>query len=60
MTQGERFLEKCLTTNVELEPWPYQILTDTLSTEVFDKFAMQCKEKLNFPTTELHHILPKN
>ena len=60
MTQGERFLEKCLTTNVELEPWPYQILTDTLSTEVFDKLAMQCKEKFNFPTTELHHIFPKN
>jgi|TARA_R100000030_G_scaffold82725_1_gene65565 hypothetical protein len=60
MIEGKRFLDKCLSAKVELEPWPYQILNDTLSQDVFDKLKNQCKEKFNFETNELHHIFPKN
>ena len=60
MTEGERFLDKCLTTPVELQPWPYQILNNTLSDSVFAKLEKECKEKFNFDTSELHHIFPRN
>ena len=35
MSEGERFLDKCLTTKVGLRPWPHQIINDTLSQEAF-------------------------
>ena len=58
MNEGERFVNKCFDTEVQLQPWPYQILNDTLSKTVFAKLKTQCKEKFNFPTKELHHIFP--
>ena len=60
MNEGERFVNKCFDTKVELRPWPYQILNDTLSNEVFAKLKSQCKEKFNFATKDLHHIFPKD
>ena len=32
MSEGQRFLDKCLEATVAVDPWPYQILNDTLST----------------------------
>ena len=60
MTEGERFLDKCLTNTVAMDPWPHQIIEQTLSKSVFEKLQEQCKDKFNFPTTELHHIFPRN
>lgn len=58
MTEGNRFIEKCLTTDVIYNPWPHQIIRDTLSKNTFIKLRDQCVEKLNFETEELHHIFP--
>tara|TARA_B100000214_G_scaffold373965_1_gene355506 strand:+ start:5294 stop:5914 length:621 start_codon:yes stop_codon:yes gene_type:complete len=60
MTEGKRFLDKCLQTKVITSPWPYQILDNTLSKDTFTKLEQQCVEKFNFETKELHHIFPKN
>lgn len=60
MTDGNRFLDKCLATEVIAEPWPHQILQDTLSDDLFKKLQQQCVDKFNFPTQELHHIFPRN
>tara|TARA_R110002020_G_scaffold34077_3_gene104056 strand:- start:902 stop:1522 length:621 start_codon:yes stop_codon:yes gene_type:complete len=60
MTEGKRFLDKCLATEVANNPWPHQIILDTLGQDTFEKLRQQCVEKLNFKTTELHHIFPKN
>ena len=60
MSDGNRFLDKCLATEVIAEPWPHQILQDTLSDDLFKKLQQQCVDKFNFPTKELHHIFPRN
>ncbi len=60
MIEGERFLDKCLLTEVITDPWPHQILQDTLSNQMFEKLQQQCIDKFNFPTKELHHIFPRN
>ena len=60
MNEGERFVNKCFDTKVELQPWPYQILNNTLSDRVFAKLKNQCNEKFNFETKDLHHIFPKD
>ncbi len=60
MSEGQRFLDKCLEATVAVDPWPYQILNDTLSSGTFDKLKQQCIEKFNFETNELHHIFPRN
>ena len=60
MGDGARFIEKCLNTEVKLEPWPYQLIENTLSAETFANLKQQCNEKLNFKTSELHHIFPKD
>ncbi len=60
MIEGNRFLAKCLETEVTADPWPHQILHDTLSDELFKKLEQQCIDKFNFPTKELHHIFPRN
>ena len=31
MTEGQSFLNKCLSTPVDLIPWPHQIIDDTLT-----------------------------
>ena len=56
----ERFISECLTTKVDLNPWPHQIIQDTFSIETFTKLRKQCEEKLNFETKELLHIFPND
>ncbi len=58
MSEGARFVDKCLTTEVQLEPWPYQIINDTLSNDAFNKLRASCDANLKHETTELHHIFP--
>ena len=41
MIVGERFLQKCLNTDVLHDPWPYQIIEDTFSLDVFEKLKNQ-------------------
>ena len=31
MTQGQRFLDKCKQTQINPNPWPHQIIEDTLN-----------------------------
>ncbi len=56
----ERFISECLTTKVDLNPWPHQIIQDSFSIETFTKLRKQCEEKLNFETKELLHIFPND
>ena len=56
----ERFISECLTTKVDLNPWPHQIIQYTFSIETFTKLRKQCEEKLNFETKELLHIFPND
>jgi|TARA_B100001564_G_scaffold268260_1_gene229870 hypothetical protein len=58
MSVGERFLQKCLNTEVLHNPWPYQIIEDTLSTDVFAKLKKQCEQQLEIKTDKLIHIHP--
>ena len=58
MSVGERFLKKCLNTEVLHDPWPYQIIEDTLSTYVFAKLKKQCEQQLEIKTDKLIHIHP--
>ena len=58
MSAGERFLQKCLNTEVLHDPWPYQIIEDTLSTDVFAKLKKQCEQQLEIKTDKLIHIHP--
>ena len=46
--EREKFLENCLTSEVVHDPWPHQVLNNTLSTDTFTKLQDQCIEKLNF------------
>lgn len=58
MSAGERFLQKCLNTEVLHDPWPYQIIEDTLSKDVFAKLKKQCEQHLEIKTDKLIHIHP--
>ena len=58
MSEGERLVEKCLATEVELKPWPYQIINNTFSDEAFAKLQKECDTNLKLETTQLHHIFP--
>ena len=58
MSEGQRFLDKCTSTDVEHNPWPHQIIENTLSENVFYKLKNQCEEKLKDKTDKLIHILP--
>ena len=57
---GQNFVDKCINTDVITTPWPHQIIENTFDESVFEKLKAQCIEKLNFPTTELVQIHPKN
>ena len=59
MSEGKRLVEKCLATEVELKPWPYQIINDTFSDGAFAKLQKGCDTNLKLETTELHHIFPE-
>lgn len=60
MSEGNKFIKKCLETKVNLDPWPHQIISDTISTELFTKLQSECVNNLNFKTDKLHHIFPKD
>ena len=49
MLQGKNFLNKCLTTSVETNPWPHQIIDDTFDKNVFDRLREQCEHKYSKP-----------
>ena len=57
---GQDFVDKCISTDVITTPWPHQIIENTFDKSVFEKLKAQCIEKLNFPTTELVQIHPKD
>jgi hypothetical protein len=58
MSLGKRFLQKCLDSEVVLDPWPYQIIEETFSEDVFLKLKNECEEHLKIKTDELIHIHP--
>ena len=60
MSEGKRFIDKCLETKSVLDPWPHQIINDTLSKSVFDKLKQQCAPYLETKTDKLIHIHPKD
>ena len=57
---GSNFVDKCLNTEIITTPWPHQVIDDTFDKSIFEKLQTQCIKKLNFPTTELVQIHPKN
>jgi len=57
---GQQFVNKCLNTEIITTPWAHQIIENTFDESVFEKLKTQCIEKLNFPTTELVQIHPKD
>jgi hypothetical protein len=58
MSSGKRFLQKCLDSEVVLDPWPYQLIDETFSEDVFLKLKNECKEHLKIKTDKLIHIHP--
>jgi hypothetical protein len=58
MSVGQRFLKKCLETQIQFDPWPHQLIHNTFDPEVFAKLRRQCKEKLSERTDRLLHIFP--
>jgi len=57
---GKNFVDKCISTDVITTPWPHQIIENTFDKSIFEKLKAQCIKKLNFPTTELVQIHPKD
>lgn len=61
MSQGKRFLEKCMNTKVMLDPWPHQIINETFDEKTFQKLSDVCVGKLShIITKDLIHIHPKD
>ena len=58
MTEGKNFLDKCLQTAIQLEPWPHQLIENTFTDATFKKLKKECTENLNFDTKELIQIHP--
>lgn len=58
MSEGKKFIEKCLTADIIDAPWPHQIINNTLSSEIFKKLQSECVANLNFNTDKLIHIHP--
>jgi|TARA_B100000959_G_C14898301_1_gene589725 hypothetical protein len=58
MSPGKRFLQKCLDSEVVLDPWPYQIIEETFSEDVFLKLKNECAKHLKIKTNKLIHIHP--
>ena len=58
MKHGQRFIDKCLSTPVIDEPWPHQIIDETLDKDVFEKLQAQCELHLTRPIKELIQITP--
>lgn len=58
MSQGDRFLQKCLETQVQTDPWPYQLIENTFDNDVFDKLKQQCIERFSEKTDKLIQVFP--
>jgi len=58
MSVGKRFLKKCLETQIQTDPWPYQLIQNTFDPDDFSKLRRQCEEKLMERTDQLLHIFP--
>lgn len=57
---GQYFLDRCMNTPVESDPWQYQILTDSLPKDSFDKLRNSCEQFMKEPVNDLTHIHPKD
>ena len=58
MSQGDRFLQKCLKTQVQTDPWPYQLIENTFDNDVFEKLKQQCIERFSEKTDKLIQVFP--
>ena len=58
MSQGDRFLQKCLETQVQTDPWPYQLIENTFDNDVFEKLKQQCVERFSEKTDKLIQVFP--
>ena len=58
MTQGKRFLDQCVNSPVQTDPWPHQIIQQTFDESVFKKLRQQCQDNLMDVTGELIQIFP--
>ena len=58
MSQGDRFLQKCLETQVQTDPWPYQLIENTFDNDVFEKLKQQCIERFSEKTDKLIQVFP--
>ena len=45
---GEHFVNKCLSTDTGMEPWPYQEIEDSFPEDFFAKFNESCHHLLDF------------
>ena len=55
---GQYFLDKCIDTPVEADPWQHQILTDSLPQDSFNKLKKSCDQFIKKPVDKLIHIHP--
>jgi len=55
---GEYFLDKCLDSPTINDPWPHQIINNTLLQEDFDTLRKECEE-LDVPKDKLVHVHPQ-
>lgn len=51
---GQHFIDRCIQTEVELDPWPYQVITDSLPQASFDKLRESCEPYLNSGDNLIH------
>ena len=45
---GDYFVNKCLTTDTGIDPWPYQEIENSFPEDFFTKFNQSCQHLLNF------------
>ena len=56
---GKHFVSKCIDSTTINDPWPHQIIEDTLPQEAFVKLKGQCLN-IKVPKDRLVHIFPKD
>jgi hypothetical protein len=56
---GEHFVSKCMASTTINEPWPHQIIEDTLPQDDFNTLRKEC-EQLDVPKDKLVAIHPKD
>ena len=56
---GKHFVSKCIDSTTINDPWPHQIIEDTLPQEEFVKLKDQCLN-IDVPKDRLVHIFPKD